>query len=254
MKTTMSKSIFFFICLTANVFVLSAQGDTILTTADQMPYFMGCDDFENGSDDKRECSNVNLISFISENLVYPEKAKANQVDGTVYVNFVVNKQGVVTEAQTLRDIGHGCGEAALNVIRELPRFEPAMNDGQPVMVKMNIPIRFNLSTQEVDLTEGYTITWGSAQGQRISKETIKNNLEQTVVLRDDEGNIVNIDELVFAYERNEKIKNAKSRGETTKDLQKIASKVKIGDLFIISASIQIDGEFLYVDNTFEVVE
>jgi len=85
-----------------------------------------------------------LISYINQNLYYPEIAKRAGVEGRVIVVFVITKEGKVAEVKLLKGIGAGCDEAAMDVLKNMPDWEPGMQAGVPVNVKMTIPISFKL--------------------------------------------------------------------------------------------------------------
>lgn len=246
-------TLFFFFAL-ISVQNLAAQYAEPLTAADQMPYFKGCAELPNGSPEKRACSNKNLIDFIAQNLNYPAKAKVTGVEGTVYVSFIVSENGRVSDATLLHDIGGDCGREALRVAGMLPDFEPAKQDGNFANVKLNLPVRFSLQNQQEDKSSDYFLTWGALKGKEVTRSELRENLANTVLIRDRRGNTVLIDELVFSYEKGSRLINEKSRGEINKGLEKVISKTRKGGLFTISASVQNGGEFIYVDRSFEVKE
>ncbi len=244
--------LFFFALITSQN--LAAQYAEPLTVADQMPYFEGCTDFPEGSTEKRACSNKNLINFIAQNLTYPAKAKVTGVEGTVYVSFVVSEDGRVSNVDLLHDIGGDCGREAMRVTEMFPVFEAAKQDGNYVKVKLNLPVRFSLQNQQEDKAADYFLTWGALKGKQVSRSELRDNLREEVLIRDRKGNTVLIDELVFSYEKGERLLNEKSRGEINKELEKIILKSKKGGIFTISASVQTGGEFIYVDRSFDVIE
>lgn len=244
--------LFFFICFSLQN--IQAQYSESLTVADQMPYFNGCSDLPDGSPEKRACSNKNLVNFISQNLEYPSKAKVNGTEGTVYVSFLVSESGQVSDVNLLHDIGGDCGREAMRVAGMLPDFEPAKQADDFVKVKLNLPVRFALSSLQEDKAADYFLTWGALTGKNVTRDQLRENIENKVLVRDRRGNTVLIDELVFSYQRGERIFNQKSRGEITEDLQKVISKAKKGGIFTVSASVQAGGEFIYVDKFFEVKE
>ncbi|MFC5410476.1 TonB family protein [Larkinella bovis] len=88
---------------------------------------------------------ANLGKYLSENIRYPEAAKRAQVSGRVFVSFVVNTDGSIQDIQILKGIGFGADEEAVRVIKAMPRWKPAMQDGKVVRVKYNLPIRFELA-------------------------------------------------------------------------------------------------------------
>jgi len=86
-----------------------------------------------------------MYAFLGENIKYPADAKKNGVSGTVYITFVVKKDGVPTNFKILRGIGAGCDEEALRVMKLMPKWEPGMHEGEPVNVQYNLPIKFTLA-------------------------------------------------------------------------------------------------------------
>lgn len=110
-----------FTILTGLFFIHLAQGQmfedaSVLTHADQMPYFAGCENLENGTIEKRTCSNHHLVAFISEHLIYPDSAKNAQLEGIVYISFILDELGNVLITRILKDIGGGCGLEAQRVV------------------------------------------------------------------------------------------------------------------------------------------
>jgi len=231
---------------------LSAQP---LTSADQMPYFPGCDQFENSSDKKRNCSNQSLVNFISNHLLYPEAAQNQQVEGTVYVSFVVAENGAIQNTLVLRDIGSGCGEAALNVLKKMPTWEAGMQDGKRVAVKLNLPIQFSFSPgSKAEEEVPYKIHWGLLKSNQISREQLRANEPTPVQVRDLFGNEVLISELLFVYERKRSYVDAKSNGRMNKQMTKVIRRAKKGGVFSVVATVQKEGQFIDVERQFEIVE
>lgn len=83
------------------------------------------------------------LASIYEKINYPEKARLAGIEGTVVVQFIVNKNGEVTNAEVIRRIGGGCDEEALRVVKQIT-FKPARQRERYVRVKMSIPIKFQL--------------------------------------------------------------------------------------------------------------
>lgn len=83
-----------------------------------------------------------LNHYFNQNMRYPKAAWNKGISGQVYVTFVVEKNGDVTGAKVLRDIGGGCGEEALRLVLRMPRWKPAKKDGKVVRTEMNIPVEF----------------------------------------------------------------------------------------------------------------
>ena len=104
--------------------------DTVYTLADTMPKFPG--------------GMEALMNYLSSNITYPEQAKKDGVHGRVFINFIVEKDGRVTNVKLLRGFNKECDEEALRVVRSMPNWIPGIKDGHPVRVSYNIPIKFAL--------------------------------------------------------------------------------------------------------------
>ena len=85
-----------------------------------------------------------MIEFIQNNVVYPQEAKDAGVEGKVFVEFYIEKDGTVCDAKVLRGIGYGCDEEALRVIGLMPKWFPGKSRGHAVRVRYTLPINFEL--------------------------------------------------------------------------------------------------------------
>lgn len=83
------------------------------------------------------------LASIQEHITYPDMARKAGVEGRVIVQFVVDEQGNVQEPQVVRGLGAGLDEVALDAVRKA-KFKPGMQRGQPVKVRMSLPITFRL--------------------------------------------------------------------------------------------------------------
>ncbi|ARS39101.1 hypothetical protein CA265_05185 [Sphingobacteriaceae bacterium GW460-11-11-14-LB5] len=83
--------------------------------------------------------------YMERNLRYPYQAQEENVQGKVFVSFVVEKDGSVTDVKVLRGLGFGCDEEAIKVIKKSPLWKPGKNRGVPVRVKYNMAINFTIS-------------------------------------------------------------------------------------------------------------
>ena len=83
-----------------------------------------------------------LLRFISKNLVYPRTAQEEGVQGTVVLQFRIEKNGAVGRVEIKRGLSKDCDQAAIDVIRKLPRFTPARQQGKTVPVWFTMPVRF----------------------------------------------------------------------------------------------------------------
>ncbi|HNW76320.1 MAG TPA: TonB family protein [Bacteroidales bacterium] len=84
------------------------------------------------------------MKYLKENIRYPEEAKELGIQGRVFVTFVVEVDGSITDVRVLRGIGGGCDEEAVRVVRGMPKWVPGKQRGVPVRVQFNLPIRFTL--------------------------------------------------------------------------------------------------------------
>ena len=86
-----------------------------------------------------------LLKYIADHVVYPEMAKENDIQGTVYVGFVVNEKGKVTNVSILRGVDPLLDKEAIKVIENLPDWKPGKQSGKNVKVRMQVPIKFQLA-------------------------------------------------------------------------------------------------------------
>jgi len=85
-----------------------------------------------------------FYEYIGKNLNYPSRAQRNSIQGRVYIQFVVEKNGSLTDIQIVKGIGGGCDEEAFRIISNAPKWNPGKQRGRPVRVKMIMPILFRL--------------------------------------------------------------------------------------------------------------
>lgn len=85
-----------------------------------------------------------FYKYLSNNLKYPKQAVRAGVEGKVYVQFVVNTDGSLTDLKVLKGISPACDKEALRVLANAPKWNPGKQRGRPVRVQMNMPIVFSL--------------------------------------------------------------------------------------------------------------
>ncbi|MBD2755003.1 energy transducer TonB [Spirosoma validum] len=83
-----------------------------------------------------------LNNYLQQNVTYPEAASQAQISGRVFVSYVIDTVGHVTDVKILKGIGYGCDEEALRVVRAMPSWKPGTQSGKAIPVRYNIPIRF----------------------------------------------------------------------------------------------------------------
>jgi protein TonB len=86
-----------------------------------------------------------LQAYFAKNIKYPQKAINQDIEGKVFVTFVVTSAGDVDDVKLLKGIGYGCDEEAIRVVKSMPKWTPGKNGGREVKVRMNIPIVFKLA-------------------------------------------------------------------------------------------------------------
>jgi periplasmic protein TonB len=85
-----------------------------------------------------------FYQFVQKNLKYPAQARRMGIEGKVFVQFVVDRDGSLTEVKAVKGIGAGCDEEAVRVISEAPKWKPGKQRGRAVKVRMILPITFKL--------------------------------------------------------------------------------------------------------------
>jgi periplasmic protein TonB len=85
-----------------------------------------------------------LLQFLSANLRYPKKERKRNIEGRVLVNFVVERDGTITNVRIIESVSKGLDREAIRVVKRLPNFEPGMEDGLKVRFQYNLPVMFRL--------------------------------------------------------------------------------------------------------------
>jgi protein TonB len=80
--------------------------------------------------------------FVSRNIIYPAQAKRMGIEGKVFVEFVIEKDGSITDVKTIKGIGGGCDEEAVRILRKAPKWNPGKQRGKAVRQKMVVPLNF----------------------------------------------------------------------------------------------------------------
>lgn len=85
-----------------------------------------------------------LMKFLAQNIKYPPLAKESGIQGRVFINFVVEPTGAISNVKVLRGIGGGCDEEAVRVVSSMPSWKPGKQRGKNVRVSYNLPVKFTL--------------------------------------------------------------------------------------------------------------
>ncbi len=113
-------------------------------TVDEVPAFEKC--VNTKGDERMDCFNREMIAHIQEYFDYPEEAIVKKMSGEVWVRFIIDKNGNVTNIKThTKELGKELlKEEATRVVSHLKNFKPAIKGGSPVPVKYGFPIKFSL--------------------------------------------------------------------------------------------------------------
>lgn len=140
----MKKGFIILICFICGHLVYSqTHVDPILVDVEVKPTWVGCEE-ETDASKRASCLEKNLTSFFNDFIIYPEKARKKKVQGEVIVQFVVEKDGSITNIVIIHDIGEGCGDEVVRAIQHLPKLVPGMDNGLPVRVLYKAPFHFQL--------------------------------------------------------------------------------------------------------------
>jgi periplasmic protein TonB len=85
-----------------------------------------------------------FYKYVGEKIKYPAQARRMGVEGRVFVEFVVNRDGSIVDVKSIKGIGAGCDEEAVRIVQSAPAWKPGKQRGKAVRQKMVIPIIFKL--------------------------------------------------------------------------------------------------------------
>ena len=113
-----------------DVKINKVDNDTIYNVVEVAPEFPG------GMD--------KMAKYLSENIKYPEEAKEKGISGRVFISFVIEKDGSVTEVKVMRSVNPIVDNEAVRVVKAMPKWKPGLMKGKPVRVSYVLPINFKL--------------------------------------------------------------------------------------------------------------
>lgn len=117
--------------------------EEIFHLVEEMPRFYGCEEITDKSE-RKACADKNMLMYVYKNIKYPATARNSNIQGTVVVNFIIEKDGSVSTPKIIRSIGGGCDEEVLRIVNEMPDFIPGKQRGKAVRVNYNLPVKFKL--------------------------------------------------------------------------------------------------------------
>jgi TonB family protein len=113
-----------------NEYPMELSNTEIFTVVEEQPQYPGGDQAQ--------------LKFLNENIKYPQAARDIGIQGKVFVTFVVETDGTISDVRVLRGIGGGCDEEAIRVVKTMPKWIPGRQRGIPVKVQFNLPVKFTL--------------------------------------------------------------------------------------------------------------
>ena len=87
----------------------------------------------------------NVQKWIAKNVKYPVLAMENGIQGKVYIQFVIERDGSITDVKVLRGVDASLDKEAVRVVKAMPKWKPGKQRGKPVRVSYTLPINFQLS-------------------------------------------------------------------------------------------------------------
>ena len=110
------------------------SSDDVFMVVEQMPEFPG--------------GTMGLLEYLRTTIRYPQEAKVKNIQGRVMVEFVVEKDGSITEAKVVKSVDKLLDDEALRVVSQMPKWTPGTQDGEAVRVKCTVPINFRLESED----------------------------------------------------------------------------------------------------------
>ena len=120
------------------------NGVIVFEEVDVLPIFKGCNLPSSSVEEKKACSEQKLLQYIFSNIKYPQEARKKGVEGLVIVKFIIDKTGIVRDAEIVKSIGAGCDEESLRVVNNMPEWTPGEKDGKKVHVVYHLPIKYRV--------------------------------------------------------------------------------------------------------------
>ena len=129
---------------------MQEKDEEVFKVVEQMPRFPSAEcEALSTDEDKRTCANNAMMEYIIQYLKYPKAAQEAKVEGMSVVQFIVEKDGSLSNIKLLRDIGAGCGEAAKSIVEQMNidnlKWTPGVQRGRKVRVQFVLPVKFKLT-------------------------------------------------------------------------------------------------------------
>ncbi len=174
-RAILAVSLLLFVFISVNSF--SQDLDSIYIVCDDSPGFPG-------GDEPR-------LKFLQKNIKYPQMAREMGIQGKVFVTFVIEKDGSLTNAKILRGIGGGCDEEIIRIVSIMPKWEPGIKDGKVVRTQFNMPVKFTLSGEseksvfpespnKLEFVNDFAKTFSDNQKEELYKQLLKIKKEKGI--------------------------------------------------------------------------
>lgn len=122
--------------------------DTPHIRVEEMPRFPTCESDELTRKEKVKCANAALMQYVYQSIKYPAFARENGIEGSVVVQFVIDREGAIRNAELKRDIGGGCGKEVMRILdkmqNDVGNWTPGRQQGRRVPVLFTLPVKFAL--------------------------------------------------------------------------------------------------------------
>ena len=160
-----------------------------------------------------------LFKYLEENVKYPKEDRIKDIQGVVYTEFVIDKDGSIVDVKTICGIGGNCDKEAARVIGAMPKWTPGFQKGTFVRVKYILPVSFFLTTSAIGKTVHPTFAGGTGKLIEYINTHLKHPAE--VILNDVKGTVV----VTFVVTKKGEIKDAKVVQSLSKDCDEEALRL-----------------------------
>lgn len=109
----------------------------------EMPMFDPCTEVSE-MEARKTCAQKKMLIFIYSNLKYPADARERDIEGTARIRYIVEKDGSIKDISVIRGVCSSIEKECIRVIEAMPKWVPGMQNGEPVKVQFNLPIKFKL--------------------------------------------------------------------------------------------------------------
>ncbi|WP_169435048.1 TonB family protein [Neolewinella persica] len=120
------------------------DAEMIFKSPEELPLFKGTNRKLDTYEERKKDADTKMLTYIFENIRYPQTARTQKVEGMVVVSFVVTAEGETRDPRVVREIGGGCGAEVQRLVKQMPKWIPGMVDGKPVATQFNLPVKFKL--------------------------------------------------------------------------------------------------------------